>query len=206
MEITKIFTFEGSHVVRNCTSHRCSHSVHGHSYKVELTLQGMELDNAGMVVDFGLLKGPIKQFIDSFDHCHVMCEHDDADYLKFFKEHNDRWIEIPFNPSAECLAILFHHYIQYIINLTQFANHEGNIVVSHVTVHETATGRATSSPADVMNYWRPEYKCKFSNGVMSDWDMVLFNMINGTYYDKKKAPEQQIHIPGFNDEAYEVCD
>jgi hypothetical protein len=75
---------------------------------------------------------------------------------------------------------LFHHYIQHIINLTQFANHEGNIVVSHVTVHETATGRATSSPADVMNYWRPEYKCKFSNGVMSDWDMALFNMMSGT--------------------------
>lgn len=203
MEITKIFTFEGSHVVRNCTSHRCSHSVHGHSYKVEVTLSGLKLDHAGMLVDFGLLKGPIKQFIDSFDHCHVMCIHDDSQYREFFRAHNDRWIEIPFNPSAECLAILFHHYIQYIIHNTRFANGEGDIIVKNVTVHETATGRATSSPEDVMRYWRADYKCNFSNGVMADWDVPLFNMMSGTYIDAKRAPKQQIIIPGFNDE---VCD
>ena len=216
MEITKIFTFEGSHVVRNCTSHRCSHSVHGHSYKVELTLTGMKLDHAGMLMDFGLLKGPIKQFIDAFDHCHVMCAYDNAEYKDFFKEHNDRWIEIPFNPSAECLAILFHYYIQYIIDNTEFANGEGDIIVKSVKVHETATGSATSSPEDVMRYWKPNYACKFSHGVLSDWDVPLFNMISGPYKEENKMPEQQIMIPGFNDEVttkqqklfdeeYEVC-
>ena len=55
MIIRKLFKFEGSHIVRNCTSDRCSHSLHGHSYKVELFLTADHLDNAGMVVDFGLL-------------------------------------------------------------------------------------------------------------------------------------------------------
>lgn len=202
MEITKIFTFEGSHVVRNCTSHRCSHSVHGHSYKVELTLQGVELDHAGMLVDFGLLKGPIKQFIDSFDHCHVICSYDNEEYKQFFKKHNDRWIEVPFNPSAEMLAIMIHHYVQKILNCTRFNNGEGDIVVSHVKVHETATGSATSSGDDVMRYWNPEWKCKFSEGVMSDWDMSLFNMMSGFYVVDNDTPEQQILIPGFNDEMF----
>ena len=202
MEITKIFNFEGSHVVRNCTSHRGSHSVHGHSYKVELTLSGVQLDHAGMLVDFGLLKGPIKQFIDAFDHCHVMCQHDDEEYREFFKKHNDRWIEIPFNPSAECLAILFHYCIQYIINSTKFANGEGDIVVKSVTVHETATGRATSSPEDVMRYWKPDYTCKFSHGVLADWDVPLFNMFSGQYTLVNQQPKQQIQIPGFNDESF----
>lgn len=204
MEITKIFTFEGSHVVRNCTSHRCSHSVHGHSYKVELTLQGVFLDHAGMLLDFGLLKGPIKQFIDSFDHCHVICAYDTEEYRDFFKKHNDRWIEVPFNPSAEMLAIMIHHYVQRIINGTNYANGEGDIIVSHVTVHETATGRATSSPDDVMRYWNPDYKCKFSEGVMRDWDMILFNMMSGYYEDNKKMPQQQIDIPGFNDDVAKI--
>ena len=65
MIITKLFNVESAHIVRNCTSHRCSHSIHGHSAKIELSLESNQLDNAGMVYDFGLMKGTIKELIDS---------------------------------------------------------------------------------------------------------------------------------------------
>lgn len=154
MEITKIFTFEGSHIVRNCTSRRCSHSVHGHSYKVEVTIESATLDNAQMVMDFGLMKGSIKSLIDAFDHTHLICTKESKSYKKFFKENNERWIELPFNPSAEMLSLCLIFMVELILTYTQFNNGESSdIHVKSVTVHETATGRATSYEEDLDNLW-----------------------------------------------------
>jgi 6-pyruvoyl tetrahydropterin synthase/QueD family protein len=68
MLIRKLFRFENAHIVRNCSSDRCSRSIHGHSYQVEILLEAHALDNGQMIYDFGLLKGHIKDLIDSFDH------------------------------------------------------------------------------------------------------------------------------------------
>ena len=62
MKIRKEFRVESAHIVRNCTSHRCSHSIHGHSAVVEVFLESTLLDNAGMVYDFGLMKGSEESF------------------------------------------------------------------------------------------------------------------------------------------------
>lgn len=194
MQITKIFTFEGSHVVRNCTSGRCSHSVHGHSYKVEVTFEARSLDNAQMILDFGILKGSVKQFIDSFDHCHVICSKDSDEYRNFFKNHNERWIEIPFNPSAEMLALFFTRWIQHIINKTGFKNGESvGLKVASVTVHETATGRATAFYDDVDVLWKPEWdEVTYSEGVTNDWSTPLYNMIMHNQSFNLIKPKQQI--------------
>ena len=92
MIIRKLFKFEGSHIVRNCTSERCSRSIHGHSYLVEVFLEASRLDNAGMVMDFGLMK-PFKEIVDMFDHTHLLWDKDDAEYRDFIKRVNQRWIE-----------------------------------------------------------------------------------------------------------------
>ena len=92
-------------MVRNCTSKRCSHSVHGHSYKIEVEFEATRLDNAQMVMDFGLMKGSIKELIDSMDHCHIIADTESEEYINFFKAHNDRYIITPFNPSAEMLSV-----------------------------------------------------------------------------------------------------
>ncbi|WP_238353640.1 6-pyruvoyl trahydropterin synthase family protein [Pseudomonas proteolytica] len=68
MLIRKLFKFESAHIVRNCTSRRCSRSLHGHSYKIEVLLEAYALDHGQMVYDFGLLKGTVGNFIDGFDH------------------------------------------------------------------------------------------------------------------------------------------
>ena len=65
MIIRKLFKFENAHIVRKCTSTRCSESIHGHSYKVEVLTKSNFLDNGQMVYDFGLMKGYIKDLIDN---------------------------------------------------------------------------------------------------------------------------------------------
>lgn len=151
MIIRKLFKFEGSHIVRNCTSERCSRSIHGHSYLVEVFLEASRLDNAGMVMDFGLMN-PFKEIVDMFDHTHLLWDKDDAEYRDFIKRVNQRWIELPCNPSAEMLSVVFHYIFQWIIDRTRFANKEGAIKVKAVRVHETATGYAESSWDDVQAF------------------------------------------------------
>ncbi|STP11883.1 6-pyruvoyl tetrahydrobiopterin synthase [Helicobacter mustelae] len=56
MIIRRSFSFCAAHIVRNCTSLRCSRSLHGHNYKVEIFLKADRLDNAGMILDFGIFK------------------------------------------------------------------------------------------------------------------------------------------------------
>ncbi len=206
MEITKIFTFEGSHVVRNCTSHRCSHSVHGHSYKVEITFTGRKLDNAQMLYDFGLMKGTIKEFIDSLDHCHVISQFDSEEYYKFFTKNNDRWICVPFNPSAEMLSVFIMRMVQHIMEHTITKNGEDDdLKVKTVTVHETTTGRATCDEEDVRNLWNEFWmpNVGFSNGVLKDWSKGLKSMFFNFDDDGKlnshtvtnPTIKQQINLP-----------
>lgn len=151
MIIRKLFKFEGSHIVRNCTSERCSQSIHGHSYLVEVFLESTRLDNAGMVMDFGLMSS-FKDIVDMFDHTHLLWDKDDDEYRNFIKRVNQRWIELPCNPSAEMIAIIFHYIFKRIISATQFRNGEGLITIKAVRVHETATGYAESSWPDVTNW------------------------------------------------------
>lgn len=179
MEITKIFRVENSHSVRNCTSDRCKHSYHGHSYVIELTLEGIKLDNAGMLMDFGLMKGTIKEFIDSFDHCHTIYAQDYDECRDFFKRFNERWIELPVNPSAEYLCVVLFRFCQLIIDHTNFKNGEGTIAVKSVKVHETVTGSATCFESDVKELWDDDWMkyVKFSKGVTDDWSADLKNII-----------------------------
>ncbi|MFR6543952.1 MAG: 6-pyruvoyl trahydropterin synthase family protein, partial [Butyricimonas virosa] len=52
MLIRKLFKFEGAHIVRNCSSHRCRENIHGHSYIVEVFITSDKLDRGYMVIDF----------------------------------------------------------------------------------------------------------------------------------------------------------
>lgn len=197
MEITKIFTFEGSHVVRNCTSHRCSHSVHGHSYKVEVAFEARHLDNAQMAYDFGLMKGTIKEFIDSLDHCHVICSNDSEDYVKFFQNHNDRWVMVPFNPSAEMLSIFIMRWVQLIMEQTVTNNGEDkSLKVKSVTVWETATGRAKCDEEDVNTIWTDLWipQLCFSSGVTKDWGKDLKAIVFGDGTKKVSNPKVKQQI------------
>lgn len=177
MKVTKIFKTESAHIVRNCSSQRCSHSIHGHSAVIEVEMKSDTLDNAQMVYDFGLMSS-FKQFIDSLDHCYLLCKHDDEEFKEFIKKSCDRWIELPFNPSAEMLSLFIMAGCRHILKNTRKANGEDNdLCVSGVTYHETATGRATCDRNDLSKIWDSEYDIndvKFSDGITKEWNTPLY--------------------------------
>jgi 6-pyruvoyltetrahydropterin/6-carboxytetrahydropterin synthase len=150
--IRKLFKFENAHIVRNCTSRRCSRSIHGHSYKVEVKLSSNFLDNGEMVMDFGLMKLYIKDIIDSFDHAITLWNKDDKDYIEFAKKFSERWVMLPVNPSAEQFSRVFFLIIDKILELMEFNNGEKEVKIHSVIVHETDTGYAECFRDDAYNF------------------------------------------------------
>ena len=58
--------FAAAHTIRGHRG-KCE-NLHGHYYRVQLTVQGNELDQTGMVCDFKQLKRWLKDVLDRFDH------------------------------------------------------------------------------------------------------------------------------------------
>jgi 6-pyruvoyltetrahydropterin/6-carboxytetrahydropterin synthase len=165
--IRKLFKFENAHIVRNCTSRRCSRSIHGHSYKVEVKLSSNFLDNGEMVMDFGLMKLYIKDIIDSFDHAITLWNKDDKEYIEFAKKFSERWVILPVNPSAEQFSRVFFLIIDRILELMEFNNGEREIKLHSVIVHETDTGYAECFREDAYNF-KNMGEIKFEDIIFSD--------------------------------------
>lgn len=142
MKIRKLFAFEGAHVVRGCSTERCSTSIHGHSYRVEVVLASDRLDNGHMVVDFGLLKGGVRDVIDAFDHTLVFWADDDPDYLEAAMRHSRRWISLPVSPSAEQLSRVLFLLVERALGQLERRNGESRPSLVELVLHETATGSA----------------------------------------------------------------
>ena len=63
----KILTrFAAAHQLQ-MVSQKCE-NLHGHNWKIEVCVKGASLDQAGVVMDFGLLKAHVKEIIDTLDH------------------------------------------------------------------------------------------------------------------------------------------
>jgi 6-pyruvoyltetrahydropterin/6-carboxytetrahydropterin synthase len=143
MEIVKKFDIEMAHIVRNAWSTRCSQSIHGHTYTIEVGLERVGetlFDTGRMVVDFGLVKRYIGPFIDSFDHATLLWSKDpDPHVVKFFMGHFDRVIVCDESSSCEMMSAVLLVGIQKILD-TILADMP--IVCTRVIVHETKTGRA----------------------------------------------------------------
>lgn len=66
MRITKIFSFDSAHCLENHPG-KCR-NMHGHTYKVEIAVDGKVSKETGMVIDFGDLKAVVQPLIDKLDH------------------------------------------------------------------------------------------------------------------------------------------
>jgi 6-pyruvoyltetrahydropterin/6-carboxytetrahydropterin synthase len=68
MKIVQAFTFEAAHRLPNVPpTHRC-HRMHGHSYRVELTLEGPIDPTTGFVVDFFDVEAAFGSVLKRLDH------------------------------------------------------------------------------------------------------------------------------------------
>ncbi len=68
-ELTTIVDFEAAHRLADYPG-KCSR-LHGHNWRVEVTVTGTELDKLGMLVDFRLLKQEVTAVIDTLDHYYL---------------------------------------------------------------------------------------------------------------------------------------
>ena len=68
-ELTVNGRFAAAHSLRNFNG-RCE-ELHGHNWRVEVTVRGDKLDQADLVMDFGELKKLMNQVLDRLDHHHL---------------------------------------------------------------------------------------------------------------------------------------
>ena len=172
MIIRKLFKFENAHIVRNCSTQRCSQNIHGHSYKVEILLESNYLDNGHMVYDFGLTKLYIKDIIDAFDHAITIWNQDAPEYIEAMKRYSQRWILLPVSPSAEQFSRVFFLLIEKILHLSQKRNGEREVKLHSVIVHETETGYAQCFYEDAHSKLMGEIDLntiQFSQKIQKEW-------------------------------------
>lgn len=68
MKISQAFKFEAAHFLPGVpATHRCSR-LHGHSYRVEVLLEGAVDPHTGFVVDFFDLEKSFAGIMDALDH------------------------------------------------------------------------------------------------------------------------------------------
>jgi 6-pyruvoyltetrahydropterin/6-carboxytetrahydropterin synthase len=111
--------FSSAHLLRGYKG-KCE-NLHGHNYKVEIYARGRELDNIGLLVDFGELKEAADEVVLYLDHRNI-------NELKPFDEE--------LNPSAENLA-------RYILERVASRVADQRVQVYKVRCFETPTSVAT---------------------------------------------------------------
>jgi 6-pyruvoyltetrahydropterin/6-carboxytetrahydropterin synthase len=122
-QVTVEDTFAAGHYLRNYRG-KCE-NPHGHNYKVRITLQGKDLDKAGLLLDFKELKQVMKPVIDRLDHRMI---NEVAPFTEL-------------NPSAENLARYFFDET----NRALATSTDGRVSVKDVTIYETDTTTASYS-------------------------------------------------------------
>lgn len=65
-EIAAFGHFDAAHYLRGYKG-KCA-NIHGHRWKVEITLQGSRLNELGILIDFMDVKNMLKEVLDIFDH------------------------------------------------------------------------------------------------------------------------------------------
>ena len=85
-EVKIISDFAAAHQLRNFRG-KCE-NLHGHNWKVEVVLRGTELQDCGVLVDFGEVKQATREILSEVDHLYL-------NELPFFKDRN---------PSSENIA------------------------------------------------------------------------------------------------------
>jgi 6-pyruvoyltetrahydropterin/6-carboxytetrahydropterin synthase len=111
--------FSSAHQLRGYKG-KCE-NLHGHNYKIEIYARGRELDNIGLLVDFGELKMAADEVVQYLDHRNI-------NELPPF--------DVELNPSAENLA-------RYIWERVSRRVGDERVEVYKVRCFETPTSVAT---------------------------------------------------------------
>jgi 6-pyruvoyltetrahydropterin/6-carboxytetrahydropterin synthase len=122
-EVTVEQTFAAAHALRNYKG--ACENLHGHNFRIQVTIEGRELDQAGMLVDFIDVKNAMRQVMSRLDHQNLN-EVPPFDAAK--------------NPSAENIAEYFY------TQLSAGLKADVPIRIREVKVWETEIQSATYKP------------------------------------------------------------
>lgn len=120
-EVSIDYSFSAAHALRDYKGGR--ENTHGHNFRVRVSVEGEELDSAGLLIDFVDLRDAVKSVVERLDH-------------QFLNE------VAPFdklNPSAENIALHFCRELESRVNQNENR-------LQAVTVWETDTSFATYRP------------------------------------------------------------
>lgn len=121
-ELTVTVEFSAAHFISGYPG-ACS-NLHGHNWQVDVTVQGAECNELGMVLDFRSLKDEVNTVINLFDH----------------KLLNDLPIFQGLNPTSENIASCFYNL------LASSSVFSGTVTVKSVRVWESLRSSVLYQP------------------------------------------------------------
>lgn len=124
-EVTVEQTFAAGHALREYKG-KCE-NIHGHNYRVQITVEGEELNRIGLLVDFVDLKRAVREVIAILDHQFI----------------NDLEPFTVINPSAENLAKYFYDEVSSRLDFKTFG---APARIAQVRIWETDTSIAVYRP------------------------------------------------------------
>ena len=116
IRVTRKFSFEMAHALYEYDG--LCRNIHGHTYHLEVCLLGEPKSEPGhpkdgMVIDFGHLKGMVKQrIVDVFDHALLVNSLFPEESIKAFRKATGRLIVVDFQPTTENLVLHFVDILQ----------------------------------------------------------------------------------------------
>jgi 6-pyruvoyltetrahydropterin/6-carboxytetrahydropterin synthase len=125
-EVTVEQTFAAGHALREYKG-KCE-NVHGHNYRVQVTVEGEQLNRIGLLVDFVEVKRAVREVVEFFDHQFI----------------NDLDPFTVLNPSAENMAKYFYDEVTRRLSID---NGTAPVRVSQVKLWETDTSIAVYRPS-----------------------------------------------------------
>lgn len=114
-------SFASAHNLRNYRG-KCE-ALHGHNWKIKITMKGLKLDDIGMLMDFKLLKEWMNGIIEELDHTYL----NELDYFKKINPTSENMAQYIY----DCIAVLAETYTTVPVS------------VHHVKVWENDTSVAT---------------------------------------------------------------
>lgn len=132
--VTKRFRWAMGHRLLRYAG-RCA-NLHGHDYVADVTIAADSLDDLGMVIDFGRLKGTIGQWLDqNLDH-KVLVSSEDAETVAFLEETSQAHEEVKFNPTAENMVVWLADQFKYVLE-TNYPKNPRNVRLAKIVLFET---------------------------------------------------------------------
>jgi len=119
-ELTVITQFAAAHQLRKFRG-KCE-KLHGHNWRIEVSLTGEKLNDAGLLIDFEEIKEATDRILEELDHSFL-------NELPKFKDQN---------PSSENIAAYIFEKLGSTLNNNQ-------IKVTRVTAWESDSARASYS-------------------------------------------------------------